>query len=101
MSAPHTNKQPFFRIASWYCLIAPLAVTAIAAIIYAKEGDTPAVDIAFFVCISGFVLGVVGLYMTPRHGATGIFWMALIGLILSCCCGLCTALAIYSRIAPQ
>ena len=87
-------KPSFFSIAAWYCWVAPLAATAIAITLFSKEGDTrhhplgdPAVDIAFYVSISGLVLGVASLFGIRRHGARVILWKALLGIVVSCLCG--------------
>ena len=107
MSTP-SPKPSFFSIAAWYCWIAPLVATAIATVIYSDEGDTryhrlgdPAVDITFYVCVSGLVLGVVSLFGIRQHGARVILWKALLGIVVSCLCGAYAALGIWARIARQ
>jgi len=59
------------------------------------------VDIAFMACLSGFVLGWVSLFGIPRHGAKVILWKVLIGIPVSCICGLVNMLNGLSRIVPQ
>ena len=107
MSTP-SPRSSFFSIAAWYCWIAPIVVTVVAIAIYSREGDTrhhplgdPAVDIAFWVSISGLVLGMASLFGMRRHGAKVILWKALLGIVVSCLCGAYAALGIFSRIARQ
>ena len=107
MDAP-SSKQSFFSIAAWYCWIAPLVVTGIATAVFIAEGDTryhtlgdPAVDISFWVCISGLALGVVSLFGIRRHGARVIVWKALLGIVVSLLCGAYATLGIWARIARQ
>ena len=63
-------------------------------------GD-PAVDIAFWVCVSGLILGFSSLFGIPRHGAKVILWKAMLGMFVSCLGGLFAFGAIFSRIARQ
>ena len=107
MSTSLSNRS-FFTVAAWYCWTAPLVASSISTAIYVSEGDTryhrlgdPAGDIAFYVCISALVLGVVSLFGIRRHGARVILWKALLGILLSFLCGFYEALGIWSRIARQ
>lgn len=105
--------QSFFSIAAWYCLVAPFLAAGFALLVLHVEGpydrfnplpfpnQDQVEDIAFFICLSSFVLGVVSLFGIRRHGLRIILWKMLPGILASIFFGFLAFVSIVARIGRQ
>jgi hypothetical protein len=92
----------FFSYAAWYSLLAPFAAAGITRLVIEIENMEGSFDskyrathahacpiadsvedIAFFVCISSFALGIASLFGIRSVGAGRILWKAVPGILAS------------------
>jgi len=97
-----SNGNHFYRYAAWYSLVAPLVVGSVTFLVdfcgvgrsydfaYQNTHAThffpiqdSVEDVAFWVCISSFAVGIASLFGIRRVGAKVILWKAGLGIIVS------------------
>jgi hypothetical protein len=88
------QRATFYNLAAYYSLVTPLAmITSYVILCLIAHSNS---DYAFLrdflhhgilVLFSSVVAGIVGLFGI-RHGAKGILWKSIIGIVVSCGIGL-------------